>query len=421
VPGAEDASGFDASETRVLELAAAQPHQVAVDAFFPATDGAESFHGGAFTTYLVRELWRAPASATYQDAFNAVYEALKRNRFQQDPYISEDVSLKDQPVFYVEGGAAAAEMALPVTAVSGRRAELGAGLALGVTAGSVLETASGARLVVESVGQRTTVADVTSGTVRAGDQARLSAFVYVANPLLVNVAAIDTRHADALSSALAGSSDVRLVDDEDAFSHLIVRRGGDELRVVGSDGFPRHTGLAADASGVTALASALRKEASSKYLGDMDNPAQDFAVHLELLDGRTSFGVGEEIGFSIESERDGYLTLVDLGTDGTVAMLLPNADMTSVRIRAGQTLRFPDPDGNLLFRAMEPAGSGLVRAFVTAEPLAIVIPAREDYAFGGTEFAGSVAAALMSAAGRVDEAVRLDTWGTASIVYEIHN
>lgn len=421
LPGAEDETGFDATETRVLEFAAAQPHQVAVDAFFPATDGSESFHGGAFTTYLVRELWKAPPSATYQDAFNAVYEALKRNRFQQDPYISEDVPLKDQPVFFVEGGADAAEMALPVTAVSGRRAELAAGLALGVTAGSVLETESGARLVVESVGQRTTVADVTSGTVRAGDDARLLAFRYVVNPLLVNVAAIDTRLVDALKSTLAGSSDVRLVEDEDAFSHLIVRRGGDELRVVGSDGFPRHTGLAADTSGIAALATALRKEASSKYLGDMDNPAQDFGVHLELLGGRTTFGVGEEIGFSVESERDGYLTLVDLGTDGTVAMLLPNADMASVPIRAGQTLRFPDPDGDLLFRALEPAGSGLVRAFVTAEPVPIAIPAGEDYAFGGTEFAGDVADAIMAVAGRVDAAVRLDTWGTASIVYEIQN
>ncbi|MDH3206388.1 MAG: caspase family protein [Gemmatimonadota bacterium] len=421
LPGAEDATGFDATQTRVLEFAAAQPHQVAVDAFFPATDGSESFHGGAFTTFLVRELWKAPATATYQEAFDAAHEALKRNRFQQDPYLSEDVALKDQPLFFVEGGARANEMALPVTSVSGSVAQLAAGLALGVTAGSVLETESGARLVVASVGQRSTVANVTSGSVRAGDQARLVAFRYSVSPLLVNVAAVDSRIVAGLRSALSGSDEIRLVENEDAFAHLIVRRGGDQLRVVGSDGFARHTDLGVDQTGISRLADALRKEAASKYLGDMDNPTQGFGVHLELLGGGTSFGLGEEIGFAIESERDGYLTLVDLGTDGTVAMLLPNAETASIRVRAGQRFQYPDPNGDLLFQAQEPAGTGLVRAFVTSEPLDIAIPSGEDYAFGGAAFAAQVAAALKAIAGEIDGAVRLDTWGTASIVYDITN
>jgi hypothetical protein len=153
----------------------------------------------------------------------------------------------------------------------------------------------------------------------------------------------------------------------------------------------------------------------------MDNPAQRFGVRLQLLEGKTSFGIGEQIGFSVLADRDGYLTLVDLGTDGTVAMLLPNAELPSVRVSAGQRMEYPARDSGLTFRALEPAGTGLVRAFVTSEPLAIRIPAGEDYAHGGEAFAGQIAAALMSAAGELDGAVRLDSWGTASIVYEIHN
>jgi hypothetical protein len=153
----------------------------------------------------------------------------------------------------------------------------------------------------------------------------------------------------------------------------------------------------------------------------MDNPAQGFAVELELLGDQTSFGIGEEIAFLVEAERDGYLTLIDLGTDGTVAMLLPNADTPSVRVSAGRTLTYPEAGGDLVFTALEPAGSGLVRAFVTPEPLDIPIPAGEEYAFGGEEFAGRLAAALVAAAGQLEGAVRLDSWGTASIVYEIHD
>jgi len=348
LPGQEDDTGFDATATRVLEFAAAQPHQVAVDAYFPAANGSESFHGGAFTTFLVRQLWKATPDMTYQEVFEDVYEALKRNRFQQDPYLSEDVSLKDSPLFFIEGGATGvSDMALPVTAVSGRTVQLGAGLALGITPGSVFETESGARLIVESVALRTTTTNLVSGSVNEGDQARLRAHRYGASPLLVNVGGIDTRLADALRAELESVPSIRLVEREDAFAHLLVRRRGDELRVIGSDGFARHEEIAPDADGIAVLADLLRKEAASRRLGDMDNPAQTFGFDLELADGRTSFGLGDEINFSVESDRDGYLTLVDLGTDGTVVMLLPNADTPSVPITAGRKMTYPQ--GGLYF------------------------------------------------------------------------
>ncbi|MEQ1856577.1 MAG: DUF4384 domain-containing protein [Longimicrobiales bacterium] len=420
--GQQDDTGFDATEVRVLELAAAQPFQVAVDAYFPATDGAEAFHGGAFTTFLVQQLWKAGSEVTYEEVFQDAHEALKRNRFQQDPYLSTEVALKDRPLFFVEGGTrGVTQVSLPVTQVSGTTAQLGAGLGLGITPGSVFETESGARMVVSTVGQRTTDARVLSGTVRQGDQANLRAHRYAESPLLVSVSALDSRLSGALGTELGNSPGIRLVDREDAFAHLIVRRGGEELRVVGSDGFPRHAAIATDAGGITRLADALRKEAASKRLADMENPAQGFGVQLELLDGKTSFGVGEEIGFTIESARDGYLTLVDMGTDGTVAVLLPNAETREVRLTAGRPLTFPDPASGLTFTALEPAGTGLVRAFVTERPLGIAIPAGEEYAFGGEELAGRIATALGSVAGSLEGAVRLDSWGTASVVYEIQN
>lgn len=416
-----DETGFDARSGRVLELAAAQPHQVAVDAFFPASGASEAFHGGAFTTFLVQQLWKAPPESTYEQVFEQAYEALKRNRFQQDPYLSREVELKDRPVFFVAGAQRErSDVSLPVVSVAGGRAELGAGLGLGITPGSIFETSAGARLVVESVGQRSTTVRVASGSVRVGERARLRAHRYEASPLLVNVAALDTRLAGELRSRLGQAAGIQLVARADAFAHLIVRRGSEELRVVGSDGFQRHTGIPTDAGGIERLAAALRKEAASKRLGDMDNPAPGFGVRLELLGGKTSFGVGEEIAFSVESERDGYLTLVDLGTDGTVAMLLPNAEMRTVRLRAGERFAYPEPASSLALTALAPAGTGLVRAFVTAIPLAIDIPAGETYAYGGEAFAARVAAALVAAAGEVDGAVRLDSWGTASIVYEIH-
>ena len=422
LPGqATDETGFDVGRTRVLELAAAQPNQVAVDAYFPATGGAEAFHGGAFTTFLVRQLWKAPVDMTYQEVFEEAYEALKRNRFQQDPYISTDVAMKDRPLFFVAGEpGGSSQVSLPVSSVAGATAELGAGVALGITPGSVFTTDSGARLEVEAVAQRGTRVRVAEGSVRTGDQARLTAHRYAATPLLVNVAGIDSRLAGDLRAALAGSPDVTLVEREEEFSHLIVRRRGEELRVVGSDGFARHDGISVAAGGPERLAAALRKEAAAKRLGDMDNPAQPFGLKLELMDGRTTFGLGQSINFSIESQHDGYLTLVDLGTDGTVTVLVPNVDDPSMPVRAGRVLTYPAERG-VYFEAQPPAGGGMVRAFVTTEPLRLPVPPGEAAVSGGAELAAQVAAELRRIAGTEGDAVRLDTWATAAVVYEIHN
>jgi hypothetical protein len=209
------------------------------------------------------------------------------------------------------------------------------------------------------------------------------------------------------------------VHDENSFSHMIVRRRGEQLHVVGSDGFIRHEGIGATPDAMDRLGDLLRKEAAAKSLGDMENPAQTFGFELELSGGQTSFGLGEEINFSVESDRDGFLTLVDLGTDGTVTMLLPNAETPSVRIRAGRKMTYPE--GGLYFEAQPPVGGGMVRAFLTPEPLAIEIPSGEDAASGGEEFAVQVTAALIAAVGTDEGAVRLDSWATASIVYDIHN
>lgn len=420
LPGQQDQTGFDAGGARVLELAAAQPFQAAVDAYFPATDGTEAFHGGAFTTFLLREMWRSPTDATYEDLFKGVQEALKRNRFQQDPHLSEDVALKSMPLFFVEGGRrGAADASLPVHATGNGRAELSGGAALGITAGSVFETSGGARLVVDAVTQGSSTARVTAGSIKEGDRARLVGYRYVGEPLRVNVAGIDTESARALAEALGGTREVVLVEDGDAFSHLLVRRRGEELRVVGADGFVRHDEMAVTGRGLAELAGKLRQEAAAKRLADMENPAQDFGVRIEMEEGKTAFGIGETVSFHATSERAGYLTLVDLGTDGKVVMLFPNAHQPAMRIEAGQTLSFPTEEMGFELQILPPAGRGMVRAFVTPEPLDV--PLEGEYAEGDERFAALVAAAVQKAAGGIDGAVRLDSWSTASLVYDIHN
>jgi hypothetical protein len=290
---------------------------------------------------------------------------------------------------------------------------------LGITSGSVFETEGGARLTVEAVTQSASTAKVTSGGPKVGEKARLVGYRFATEPLRVNVAGIDTESAAALIESLGDTKDVVLVPQEDAFSHLLLRRRGNEMRVVGSDGFVRHEGLGIGPSGAADLATKLRQEAAAKRLADMENPAQDFGVSLRLEGGKLDFGIGETVSFHATSERAGYLTLVDLGTDGKVVMLFPNAHQPSMKIEAGQTLSFPTEEMGFELQIFPPVGRGMVRAFVTPEPLEV--PMEGEYPEGDERFAAAIAAAVMKAAGDVDGAVRLDSWSTASLVYDIHN
>jgi hypothetical protein len=429
LPGAADARGLEVGGARILELSATQPHQVAVEVLFPGEGGGDPFHGGAFSTYLVQRLWRAPASATYRDVFADVRDALKRNRFEQDPHLSEEHPGTSQPLFFVEGRARGGDAFVPVTAIDGSSVEIGAGRALGITVGSLFEVDGGGRVLVESVSRdrsRGSLVSAEGGAVGSGSsqrtsggQARLAAYRYPVAPLLVNVAGVDSVTRAGILAAAEGMESLVAVEDGEDFSHLLLRRRANDIRVIGADGSIRHT-FPATTSGTRLLVEALHREAAAKRLADMDNLGQRFAMRVSLSGGKTTFGIGELVTFHARSERDGYLTLVDLGTDGTVTVLFPNPYDRDNRVRAGQDITFPTATMESEIVAMPPSGRGMVRAFLTPEPLDI--PLGDDFTSGNHLLADRIAEAVKSAAGRVaeaPEAVRLESWGTASLTYDI--
>jgi len=422
LPGQEDESGFDLNDVEVLELAAAQPDQAAVDAYFPGQGGAEPFHGGAFTTFLVQQLWRAPAGVTYEEVFRTVSESLKQNRFMQDPHLSDAVTLKRAPLFFVEGGTGSGGgAALPVLSVNGSQVEVAAGAAFGLTEGSVLATDGGAQILVERIGAESAMGRTLSGRTSAGERARVLGFRFPETVLRVGTGGIGSELVSALRRELGSQAGIELVEGEGEFAHLILRRRGSEVRVLGQDGFPRtERPFSAEVASAAPLAEHILKEASALRLADMENVAPAFGVTIAMSSGRTSYGLGEKVAFEVTSERDGYLTLVDLGTDGTVTVLFPNEFDRENRVRAGQRFAFPTASMGFEIEVQPPAGRGMVRLFVTAQPLDL--PVSEGFFQGRTDAAERVSAALQQAVGAIPGApgaVRLDGWATTSLVYDV--
>lgn len=437
----------------ILEIAASQADEVAMDAAFPSKEqGGEPQYGGAFTTPFVQNLWNAPEDATYADIFQKTKGDMRRNRFRQEPDIDQK-PLKDRPLFWIESAAPAvvagtadettAAAAAPAPAAgsvrildlpSETRAVLSGGFNADMTVRSIYSAGEDLLEVLEVDPDRAETRIATRetrglGVSRAGELAvgslvRLVAYRYPDPMLRVMVGNLPPQTVAGVRRALISAPSLTLIEDETSFAHLLVRSRNGHYVVLNLDGFPRDSvpapGAVAgsdDSAGVAALADLLKREFGQFQLAEIENPAQPFSIEFAFGNLRSDFVLGEEVSFQVTSERDGYLTIVDLAADGTASVIFPNDFVADNRVYAGRATLFPTPEMNLSFPAVEPVGRGIVRAFITERPM--VMPVTQ----GGVTDAERVWAALRNAAGRPpienSDAVPVQNWATAAIVYEI--
>ncbi len=434
----------------VLEIAAAQADEVAMDAAFEKRPGDRTF-GGAFTTPFVENLWNAPENATYDQVFNETKANMRRNRFRQQPDI-DDKALKDRPLFWVEDAAAAepeqeAEPepgAIPTPApVKGvarildlpteTQAVLAGGFNADMTVRSIY-TAGSETLEITDVDPDRAEARVASretrgigvsraGELAVGSQARLVAYRYPDAMLRVMVGDLPEQVQGRLRGELVSVPSLVLITNAIDFAHLLVRPRNGYFVVLNLEGFPRDS--VAESEGAAGLATLLKREYGQFQLTELENPGQPFNVDFAFSSGRTTFSLGETISFNVTSDREGYLTIVDLAPDGTVTVIFPNEYVSDNKIYPGRTLTVPTGEMNLQFTAVEPAGRGVVRALVTERPLVMPFAQNEGegFAHGDAADAGRVWTALRNAAGRPpiqgSDAIPVNNWATAAIVYEI--
>ena len=393
---------------KILEIAAAQADEVAVDAEWPGAPGEPSRFGGAFTTNLVKNMWQAPTGTSYTEVFESTVEDLKRERFAQRPNISRRESGAAFTPFGESAKSSDAGAFVPVLSTNGTEVELVGGSAAGMTVGSTYAVGS-TTLRITKVDANRATAVAQGGVPAPGDHAKLVAYKYPPSDLRVSIADVARANRPTLATELGRIAGVSVIQQPAQFAHLLVRpaeKGG--YIVLGLDGSIRHTVAASE------LARVIEQESESHQLAVLDNPARPFNVVFGFSASKSLFRVGEPIGFKAQSFRSGYLTVVDLGTDGKVSVLFPLEPGQDNRVSTDGTVVIPNAAMSESFQAQAPIGRGLVRAFVTDKPLNLTFRA------GGSQ-ASQVAAALRAALEVSDASAPLpvSNWATASIVYTI--
>lgn len=98
-------------------------------------------------------------------------------------------------------------------------------------------------------------------------------------------------------------------------------------------------------------------------------PAAPDSLRVNVWADRTEYGIGDTVRFHLRSNRDAYVTLVDIGTSGKVTILFPNRLHPSHFVRGGQTVTIPLVDAGFDLVIHGPPGFEQVRVIATDEPL----------------------------------------------------
>jgi len=101
----------------------------------------------------------------------------------------------------------------------------------------------------------------------------------------------------------------------------------------------------------------------------IQNSAKPFKIELWTDEGKAAYKVGDKVNFLFKTEKDCYVTLIDIGTSGKVTKLFPNKWHESNKVDSGKTYRIPPVDSGFVFKVEGPDGMEFVKAIATLDPI----------------------------------------------------
>lgn len=96
---------------------------------------------------------------------------------------------------------------------------------------------------------------------------------------------------------------------------------------------------------------------------------EDFDV--QLWTDRTNYRLGEPINFFFKAERDCYVNLVDINSQGEMTLIFPNQYDSNNLVRGGKVYQIPGDHYGFKLEAQPPVGTDRIYAIVSTRPLGI--------------------------------------------------
>ncbi len=127
---------------------------------------------------------------------------------------------------------------------------------------------------------------------------------------------------------------------------------------------PAATTPAAAAPTVTPLPA--RFEPEREFDRILQAQSNGFGVRAQAVKTELSIARKDEFRFRVSADRDGFVYVVGLSPDGSLALLVPNASTPTVRVRKGQAWNFPPTRDGFYIPAVEPPGLSRVLVMVSA-------------------------------------------------------
>jgi hypothetical protein len=92
-------------------------------------------------------------------------------------------------------------------------------------------------------------------------------------------------------------------------------------------------------------------------------------IAVKLWTEKTRYRVGDRLTLSFETNRDAFLTIVNVGSSGEVTILFPNRFSGGHGVKAGRTYRIPETTDSYELELKGPPGVELVYALLTLKPV----------------------------------------------------
>ncbi|MEW6732109.1 MAG: caspase family protein [Acidobacteriota bacterium] len=358
-----------------LVLSAARSGERVEDGIFSV--GGKNVAAGVFTNSLIKVLKRASVNLTYAQAIEQAASEIKAQGFLQEP---ELIGIRSSnPLF--GGTQASTSRSLPgvrVVAVRGKQVTLSAGAAYGITTGSIYGIIAadgktiGAQIKIVEVSATQTRAETLSGRVAIGDMA--VELVYVIggdNRLLVRVLDQEGKFNEELATALRLLPYVSIVTPDQSYADIALVRDGQTYMLFSADGAVLIRAVSAEsaAEAVKKLRADLDNSVGIKTLASLDraNPGLDFTLAVDHA--KAHYRMGEKLMISFRAAQDCYLTLINIGTDGSTNILFPNAYQRDNLIQANIDYMIPSAQMGFTLPVSGPPGRDLIKAIVTTWPI----------------------------------------------------